>query len=92
MKRPIEFIRSKDNELFLQKKWWHRLFKVVLWIGMLEFARRMLVELNLHSSPGSDYRIGLLFYSVVWLIIFFLIQFIYYRIVLYVVYGKALPK
>ena len=62
---------------------------------MLEFARRLLVDLNLHTgnvTPWSEYSGIFLLYSIFWLIIFFLIQFIYYKILLYIIYGKSLPK
>jgi hypothetical protein len=93
MKKPIEYIRSKKRELFLQKKWWHRLAKVSIWIGVIYFV---ITEYEFNVAPycmaGIDCSEALLVYFILWIIGFCLIQIIYYKIVIYVIFGKDLPK
>ncbi|PIR54070.1 hypothetical protein COU75_02735 [Candidatus Peregrinibacteria bacterium CG10_big_fil_rev_8_21_14_0_10_42_8] len=103
MKNPIEYIRSKKTEIFLQKKWWHRLLKVGFYFGFAWFGLKLLAELADYCSTetigNQVFETSPLecsgvagFYVAWWLFCFLLVQIGYYKIFLYIVYGKDIPK
>ena len=59
---------------------------------MLEFARRLIFELNINNYAWSDYGLVFSIYFVFWVAVYFFINFLYYKILLYIVYGETLPK
>lgn len=88
----MDYIRSKETESLLQKKWWHRLIKVSIWVGVLFYGFTVLGELMNYCMPGKDCLEVSAIILVPFIAGFFLLQVIYYKIVIYIVYGRELPK
>jgi len=95
----MDYIRSREIELFLQKKWWHRLVKIVIWMMVLYYWFTLFHEYPVCAYLGEDVPgatlqgCGLVATMKAFpcILLFFLMQIFYYKVVLYIIYGKEPP-
>jgi len=72
----------------LEKKWWHRMVKVLIWFlsifGSISFLR---ID-DFYIAEFSDLIGWIVMFLIITGVLFFVFSFIYYKVILYIVYGK----
>ena len=106
-------LRSDSNEQALRTLWWHRLFRVALWLGLviyywkvavwifatemdnvggyITYSRVSGVAITHQGITPLEFFGEMLLFVILGYVLFFAVQFFYYKILLYVAYGKSLP-
>ena len=81
-----KFFRFKNTNKALEKRSWHRLVKVGIWCGtiVLTFAR-----LSYLGTTNDEEFMFTVFLGPP--LIYFVLKILYYRVVLYIIYGKHVP-